>query len=739
MTATSPVGHEISRVDGRAKVTGTARYAADQRVDGTAYGYLVQSAIGLGSISSMDTARALAAPGVIAVYTPFNPLTLYARQGDSAERYVPLQDDTVRFRGQIIGLVVAESFEQARDAAVLVRTRYREDLRPRTSVAAAAPGSTVPSDAVGYPGPPSRNSVLAPGVASIDDALRDSAVVVESTFYQDPQNHCAMEPHATIAEWRDGRLTVYVGAQGPQQYAAALAGRLGVASDRVHVVSPFVGGGFGGKYKVWNDALVTAAAARDLGRPVKLVTSREQVFVLNGHRPALLQTVKLGASRDGVLNAVWHETDSEDSVVGYCPNLPAEVTRGLYKTPNLHFDQRQVTLDLPPVSSMRAPWATPGTFALETAMDELAVRTGVDPLTLRMRNYATTSPETGRPWSSKHLDECYRVGAERFGWADRSPVPGAHVDGEWLVGMGMASGMLTATRAPASARVRLCDDGTVTVASAISDLGTGATTMLAIAAADALGVPLTNVSAELGDSALPAGVPAIGSIVTGSTVPAVQAAARDAITALIALAVQDPASPFHGKNSADVHYREGRLEAGGRSIGFAPLLRAVGDPAVEAVATTAPGAETNRYAMDSFAAHFCEVRVNRFTGEPRVSRFTTVVDVGRVVNAKALRSQLVGGVVFGIGNALLEVNAIEDSGRLAHSSLADYLVPVNADIPAIDTHWLDHPDTVFSAFGSRGAGELTAVGSSAAVGNAVYNATGIRVRDLPITLDKLIS
>lgn len=740
MTA-SPVGQDVDRVDGRLKVTGGARYAADQRVPGTAYAYLVLSTIGRGRVRTMDTGDARQAPGVLAVYTPFEALKLYAQRGGLGETRAPLQDAEVRYWGQIIAMVVADTFERARDAAASVRTAYDEEP-VRASLPAGLAGARPSDGGLGGSGGGAdpRHRVLADGVGSIDEALRASEVVVEGTYTQPVHHHAAMEPHATTAVWRDDHLTVYCGTQAPALHATSLAAQLGVEGDRIRVISPFVGGGFGGKATTWGDAALTAAAARALGRPVKLVLSREQVFSLAGHRSTLTQTVRLGASGEGVLNAVDHTSAASLSASGGWVMTPASASSAVfYRTPNLSVDERQVTLDVPPAAAMRAPHEAPGAFALETAMDELSVRTGVDPVELRLRNYATTLPGTEKPWSSKHLDDCYRIGARRFGWQGRAKTPGRRRDGQWLVGTGMATAVYPAGRMPASVRIRFRDDGSVAVASGMADIGTGAWTALAVLAADALGVPLRRVEPRLGDSALPSGAPAFGSMTTGSTAPAVRAAADEAIAALIAFAVDTPGSPLHGADPASLTYRDGRVVAGAQSFGFERLLTAAGTHAVEATGSATGGTGRDRYAFHSFGAHFCEVRVNVYTGEPRISRFTTVVDVGRVVNAKATRSQLVGGVIFGIGHALFEDNPLEErTGRLAGSNLADYLVPVHADIPRVDVHCLDRPDTVYSDFGARGVGELGTVGSAAAVGNAVHDATGIRVRDLPITLDKLL-
>jgi xanthine dehydrogenase YagR molybdenum-binding subunit len=747
----TPVGRETDRVDGRLKVTGAAEYSGDYRATDLAHAHLVTSTIARGTITRIDTAAALASPGVLRVYAaPDTRLGLYPITGPLAagvENYVPLLDAEVRFHGQAIAMVVAETPEQARDAAALVTATY--DTRPpRTSIADEPHVPAGPT----ISGAPSSLTILAPGVETIDAALAASDVVVEAEFHQNIQHHVAMEPHAILAVWEGDRVTLHAGAQVPSAYALGMSQRLGVLPQNVRLITKYVGGGFGARVVLWSDTPLAAAAARELGRPVRLVLTREQMFTLTGHRPQLTQTVRLGASRDGVLNAVSHRSVSERPTTMTFPMTPAHATTdALYRTPNLHVDAQLAVLDLPGSRAMRGPNEAPGAFALETAMDELAVATGVDPVTLRLRNYATTSPSTDLPWSSKHLDECYRVGARRFGWADRSATPRARVDGQWLYGTGMATAIYPAHRRAASVRVRLLDNNTAVVSTGISDFGTGGATVVAISGADALGIPLARVTSEIGDTLLPPGAPAAGSSATHATVPLVVNAARDAIDELKRLAVTDDRSPWHGASADDLRYERGILHGLGRSMTFGRLLGAVGSPGITALAESA-GAADPGYVHHSFGAHFCEVRVNRFTGETRVTRFTTVADVGRVINAKAARSQLVGGVIFGIGHALLEENHLElATGRLANSTLADYLVPVNADVPDIDVHLLDRPDPVLTgplgdgsedvgtqSLGARGLGEIGTVGSAAAIGNAVYNATGIRVRDVPLTPDKLI-
>jgi xanthine dehydrogenase YagR molybdenum-binding subunit len=739
--AESPIGTPVNRVDGRLKVTGGAAYSADHNLPNVAHGYLVLSTIGRGTMISADVEAALRSPGVLAVYTPFDPPPLqppWAQDPTAAigcPRF-PMQDKEVRYYGEIVGMVLAETFEQARDAAALVEVTYRPQP-PNASFPAGIPDATDARPPV---------DILADGVGSIDEALAHSEVTVTATFTQHPEHHNAMEPHATVAAWQGGHLTLYCGSQAPLLRALQVAAATGVDVARVHVVSQHVGGGFGGKVIAYPQSVLAAAAARELDRPVRVVVTREQLFTVTGHRPAFNQTVTLGAGRDGRLNAIKHDAVSSGSVAGPYFGDPADWSRTVYRCPNIHLGARVVTLNVPPATIMRAPNEEPGTFALESAMDELAAELGMDPIALRMANYATVHPGQNLPWSSKHLDECYRIGADRFGWHRRPATPGSRTDGDWLVGMGMATMVYPANRFPMAMRVTFRSDGTAEVAGATADLGTGMWTVLAIIGADSLGIPTDRIRPDLGDSALATGpmVPGMlagagGSTATASAAPAVRAAAQAAIRALIQHAVTHERSPFHGMSADDVHYRNGSLGAGRTTIHFGELLTATATGRIEAVEAAGPGDEVTHYAFASFGAIFCEVRVNRWTREPRVSRLTSVVDAGTIVNTRTARNQIVGGIVWGVGQALLEGARIDpDTGRIANANLADYPVPVNADIPPVDVHFLDYPDTTFNPIGARGIGELGTTGAAAAVAGAIHNATGIRVRDLPITLDKLL-
>jgi xanthine dehydrogenase YagR molybdenum-binding subunit len=714
----------LSRVESHLKVTGGAVYAGDNAA--TAYGYLLTSTIALGTVATMDTTAALAAPGVFAVYTPFNPLKLYGYGDGSTDETAPvLQDNNVRYHGQVIGLVVADTFEHARNAASLVSPTY--DAKPGTVNFAAGVATATPQ---GTP-----TDVLAPGVTSIDAALAASDVTVSAVYTTPHQHHNPMEPHAAVAVWTDDRLTLYTATQGVMNVVSHMARALGVDQSKVHVVNPYVGGAFGGKIGNWAHVPLAAAAARALSRPVKVVLTREQTFAVSGHRPPSHQTVSLGATRDGVLVAVKHDGISGKSQSGPSSENVANHSLTAYASPNLHVSRAIVPLDVSAMTPMRAPGEAHGAFALESAMDELAFKLGIDPLAFRQKNYAAKVPSNGNPWSSKHLDECYDVGANAFGWDKRNPVPGAARDGDWFVGLGMATATYPASRAKSSMKVRLQADGTAVVSGTGADLGTGQFTVFAILGSQALGIPVSAIKPELGDSSLAPATPAGGSTSTSSNGPSLLVAADAAKSALLAQAATNPQSPFYGKTPV---YDAGNVKADGVAMSFGSLLTALDLPAVEGTSALA-GGTTKGYGYLSFGAHFCEVRVNRWTGEPRVARWLTVIDGGAIVNEKTARSQVLGAVVMGIGGALLEDSRVEpDTGRYAGANMAAYLVPVNADIPPIDVRFLDHPDTVFSPLGARGIGELGIVGVAGAIANAVHNATGKRVRDLPITLDKLL-
>jgi xanthine dehydrogenase YagR molybdenum-binding subunit len=735
------IGQAKDRVDGKLKVTGRATYPGDRQVENLGYGYLLTSAIAKGLIQSMDTSVAERSPGVMAVYTPFNPLKLYhgldsSEGANSGEIQPPLQDRKILNFGQIIGLVVANSFEQARDAAALVKTLYE----PTPPVASWDQGSEHSFEPESVAGENATIKILAEGVQSIDDAVKASPVVFYATYLEPIYHHNPMEPHATTAVWQGDRLTMYDATQGVVAHRLDVAAVLGIDEDMVRVLCPFVGGAFGCKGSMWMFSPLTAAAARALDRPVKTILTREQMFTLVGHRPALIQHLTLGADPDGTLQAVKHDVRSSASFSKAFVEAAAHRTsRLLYKSPNIQVSQTLVPWDVGGPTFMRAPGCAPGMFALECAMDELAVKLGIDPVELRIKNDSVLYPGRKVPWSSRNLVECLRLGSDKFGWSKRKSEPGSFQDGDWLIGMGMASALYPAHRNKASAKVRLQADGTAQVSSATQDLGTGTWTVLAIVGADCLELPMEKIRAELGDSALPPAPTSGGSTSVCSVTPAVQKAAESVKKKLIQVSIKDKKSPFFGMRSEELTYREGQLIGGGKSVDFGSLLSSMGRGSVEATESASAGEEEEKYAFHSFGAQFCELKVHRWTGEVRLQRITSVVDIGTVINQKTARSQIIGGVVFGIGMALLEGSLLEaKTGRYANANFADYLIPTNADVPIIDVSFIDKPDTIFNPIGARGIGEIGITGTPSAIANAVYNATGRRVREFPIRPEKLL-
>ena len=720
-----------SRLDGPLKVTGRARYGADHNFPGMAYGYVVLSTIAHGEIEAMDVTATKSAPGVIGVYTPFDPLEL--RRPNSplfGETWVPLQDREVTYYGQPIGFVVAATFEQARDAAMLIEVSYL----PRPALTSLEDGLASAEDAPpAMDGAPPSLTVLAPGVESIEDALAASPVVVEATYTTATQNHAAMEPHSAVAVWDAGALTVYSGNQGANLQAAELAGALDIDVSTVHAVNPFVGGAFGGKGRTSAPAFLAAAAARALDRPIKAALTREQVFTATAGRAATVQTITIGADPNGTLIALRHDSVcSTPADRSFVEPTSHGTSREWYTTQNLAISQKMVPLNIPPTTFMRAPGEAPGSFALESAIDELAVALHMDPIELRLRNNSTAPPGRDLQWSSKHLDECFQIGAARFGWAHRSPH--GHTDGDWLVGLGAATAMFPALRFPATVGVTLLADDTAEVATSGADPGTGLLTVLSLVGAESLDISPDRITPRLGDSALPPGGLSGGSTATASAGTAIMIAATKVLDDLLAVA-SSPGAPFDGLETT---YADGRVLAGGRSMTFGEVLRAVDRSSLSATGSSAPGEEMTKHSFSSFGAQFCEVRVHRWTREARVSRMLGVFDAGRIINDTMARSQISGGMIWGLSAALHEGMEIEQSGRLANGDFASYLLPVNADVPEIDVHFVQYPDTLHNALGARGIGEIGTVGVAAAIANAVHNATGIRVRHIPIMIEDLL-
>ncbi|ATY09809.1 xanthine dehydrogenase family protein molybdopterin-binding subunit [Amycolatopsis sp. AA4] len=719
-----------ARLDAPRKVTGQADYALDRTFPGMLYGYILLSTIAHGEITAMDVTAAKSAPGVVHVYSPFDPLELHPFKSQlMGDVWLPLHDRDVVFYGQPIGLVVAETFEQARDAAGLIQVSYQE----KPALTSMEDGLATAEDAPESRGSAPSIEVLADGVESIADALAQSPVVVSETYRTATQNHAAMEPHSAVAKWDGGELTLYSGNQASYLQAMEMAGVLGVEPSAVHAVNPYVGGAFGGKAGTSAPAMLAAAAAKALDRPVKCALTREQVFTATANRPATVQKIALGADRDGTLIAVQHDSWSATSMSrSFVEPTSHGTSREWYATQNLSISQKMVPLHIPPGTFMRAPGEASGSFALESAIDELAIALDMDPIELRKRNSSLAPPGVDLQWSSKHLDECYEVGAQRFGWANRSPR--GHVDGDWLVGMGTATAMFPGLRFPATVEIKLNADGTADVSTGGADPGTGLLTVLATIGAESLDIDPERVTPHLGDSRFAPGGMSGGSTATASTGTAIMLAATELLDELVALAAE-PGAPFEGEV---VTYAEGLLHGNRGTMPFGELLRAIGRESLSAKGSSAPGEEMTKHSFSSFGAQFCEVRVHRLTREVRVSRMLGVFDGGRIINPTQARSQLSGGMIWGVSAALHEGLEVEPSGRPANADFASYLLPVNADIPEIDVQFVEYPDTLHNAVGARGVGEIGAVGMAAAVANAVCNATGIRVRSIPIMIEDLL-
>ncbi len=724
----------LDRIDGPLKVTGGARFAAELPVENPTYAILVTSTIARGRIRRMDTTAAERAPGVLAAMTYANAPRLPA-EGAPKQR-VPslLQDNVVHYNGQPIGVVVADTLEHAMAAADLVKATYDEE-KPQLDVATApkAPGDTVH---------PTGNEPKATKRGDVAKGLADAAVTVDHSYTTPLENHNPMEPHNTVAMWEGDKLTLRDSTQGIFNVKNGVAKALGISPENVRCVSYFTGGGFGSKGGPWSHEYLAAMAAKKVGRPVKLFLTRRQMFGPVGGRPLTVQRVTLGASRDGTLTAMRHRVTASTSMLEDWLEPSAVQTRMLYACPNVETDHDLVRLNVGSPTFQRAPGEATGTYALECAMDELAVALEMDPVALRLKNYAERDGQTGKPWSSKSLRECYRVAAERFGWDRRKAQPRSTRDGRWLVGHGMATATYPARQIAASAVATIQPDGRALVRAGTQEIGCGTYTIMTQIAADALGLPVDHVRFELGDTDMPPTPLSAGSMTASSTGPAVHLAATAARQKLVRMAIQDSASPLHGASETDVRTAGGRLSLASddsRGESFAALIARNGGAPIEARVDAKGNEQQQQYSMHSFGAVFVEVRVDEDLGRIRVPRVVGAYGAGKILNEKTARSQIIGGTVWGIGMALMEQTHVDPrSGRYVNADLAEYQVPVNADIGSIEPIFVDEHDPIVNPIGVKGIGEIGITGVAAAIANAVYNATGKRVRDLPITLDKLL-
>lgn len=703
-------GEDRKRIDGRLKVTGGATYSAEWDVKNLAHGVLVQSTIPSGAITALDIREASAVPGVITILTADNAPKL-PKNGRAAvapphgRMLSLLQERAVRYNGEPIGVVVAETLEAATHAALLVRVTYREE-KALVRMEEGLPTAELYTQEVLGEQPSSKRG-------DATTALRSAPVKVEQTYTTPLETHSAMEPHATIAIWEGDALTLYDSTQYVYGCARTVAKTFELPPDKVRVVSKFAGGAFGSKGSAWSHVILAAMAAKVVQRPVKIVLTRRQMFGLVGARPYTSQYLAIGAKKDGALAAINQVVSSSTSTFEDWVETATMQTRMLYAAPNVETSQKLVRMNIGTPTFNRGPGESSGTFALESALDELAEKLAIDPLALRLKNYTEKDPDNGLPFSSKSLRECYQRGAEKFGWSKRGK-PRARRDGKWLTGMGMSTATYPMKRQPAHATATLMTDGSILVRAATHELGCGTYTSMSQIAAEAAGVPVERIRFELGDTRLPENPISAGSMTASSTGPAVAAAAA---------ALADLVSKTGGSLAGD----------------WRAALAANGGQTIEAEGHAAQGEEKKKYSMHSFGAVFVEVRVDAELGIVRVSRVLGAYAAGRILNPRLAKSQFQGGIIYGLSMALHEHTLIDPrNGRYVNADLAEYHLPVNADIPEIEVLMIDERDPHVNPLGVKGIGEIGTTGVAAAVANAVYNATGVRVRDLPITLDKLL-
>jgi xanthine dehydrogenase YagR molybdenum-binding subunit len=742
------IGQPVDRVDGRAKVTGAGRYSAEIVLPNLAYAALVGAEVASGRISTIDTSDAETAQGVLAVLTHrdlpkvaaqpplFPSLFGHAAPG---ETFFPMQDEVVHYAGQPVAIVVADTLERAQHAATLVGITY-EEWPSTTTLDQGRDQAYEPERIFGgiLPGRMERGDV--------DAGLAKAAVRVEQTYRFAANHHNPIEPSATTAVWDDDQLTLYDSTMGITATRLTVAALLGLPPTKVRVITRFVGGAFGSKAMVWPHVTLAALAARQVGRPVKLSLTREQMFSSCGHREQQEHQIALGATRDGRLTALRHLKLSPTSHFDDWAEPSLGTDAQAYACPNYQGVYRLIRANTMTPTFTRAPGDATGMFVLECAMDELADELGLDPLELRLRNHADVDPVSGNPWSSKGLKECYQRGAERFGWQGRNPAPRSQREGHWLIGSGMATAGYPVPAFPGlqpqRALARLYADGSVLVQCGTQEFGTGVATAMTQVAADGLGVPLDRVRFELGDTELPNTSSAVGSAGAGMVSAAVHAAATALRDQLIGQAIADGKSPLHGADPGAVVVRDGRMLLGDQpetGETYGELLQRNYLEEADALGTWNPTGADTGYGTTTFGAQFAEVAVDADLGLVRVRRMVGAFAPGRVLNAKTARSQLMGGMLWGLSQALLEATRMDSrQGRWANRSLGDYLVPVNADAPDVDVELIEVRDEVVNPLGVKGVGEIGQVGAGAAVANAVFHATGRRVRDLPITVEQLL-
>ena len=732
------IGAPVSRVDGQLKVTGAATFAADAPIEGLVYAAVAFSTIPKGRIRSLDTSAAEKAPGVVLVMTHKNapkmkPTPLFGSKPKAAgpSNLPIMQDNCIHWNGEAIAVVLAETQEEADYAKSLIRATYDVD-QAITAFEEAKKDAHAPQSILGEP------PAIEKGDA--EAALAAAPHKVDITYGTPRHHHNAIELHAATVFWKDGELFLHDATQTLVQSAWTLAQAFGIKEEQVHVSSPFVGGGFGGK-TLWHHEVLAAAASKLTGRPVRLVLSREGVYRTVGGRTTTEQRVAIGANADGSFEALIHTGIAAMTAHNDCPEQFTFPARHLYAARTFKIAQQVAEMDMLANTFMRAPGESIGTFALECAVDELAEQLRMDPIELRIRNEPEKDPTSGKPFSSRHIVDAYRAGAERFCWKKRNPTPGTHREGEWLIGIGCATATYPYYRMPGGgARITLTADGCASVDVAAHEMGMGTATAQAQVVAERLGLALECVKVNYGHSKLPGTFLAGGSSQTASIGAAVISAHRELVSVLVKLAGKE--SPLQGLRADELQMRDGWLckqDDPTRRDSYAAILRRAGRNEVAAEADASAPLELGHWSMHSFGAMFAEARVSAITGETRVSRFLGSFDCGRILNAKTASSQFRGGIIMGLGLALMEETQFDErNGRIMNPSLAEYHLPVHMDVPEIDIIWTDIPDP-HAPMGARGIGEIGITGTGAAVANAIYNACGKRIHQLPITLDKLLA
>jgi xanthine dehydrogenase YagR molybdenum-binding subunit len=745
-TPGSIIGRDTVRVDGPRKVTGVAQYTSDFHFPGMLYAVPVGATIANGKLTKLDTATAEKMPGVKAILHRGNIGKIFRSvpgpgfSGVCEERRPPFEDDVIRYYGQYIALAVAETFETAKAAADAVAATYVAE-KPNVEVALTADND--PDEVLTTFGPRKR---LDSERGDPDAAFAAAAVKLDQTYGTPFETHNPLEPHSTTAVWEGATLTLYDSSQGVVNLRSVLTQMFGLPTENVRVITKFVGSGFGSKLWPWTLCPLAAAAARQVGKPVRLVLPRKMMFHAVGNRPRTQQRVRLGATSEGKLVSLHHDYLYTRSVLEAHHEDCGEATPFQYSVPNLRVSFGRAKRNVGAGADMRGPGRVPGLYATESALNELANQLKIDPVKLRILNEPKIDEGLGLPFSSRHLLECFQLGSEKFGWSKRNPVVGSMKRDGLTLGWGMAGCSWVAARFNAAANIQLRDDGTCRVASATQDIGTGTYTILAQLASERTGVPLNKVDVELGDTTLPEGPLSGGSIATGSVVNAVFAAADAAIGSLKTIAVSTPGSPFVNRKPDELAFENGKLfvknESRDSGVPFADVLKRANLRMVngDGQSSATFGDPKPKYSTHSFGCHFAEVTWQPEIARLRVSRVVTVIDAGKIINTLAGRNQIQGAVVMGVGMALLERTEYDpQNGAPINSSLADYLVAVHADAPTVEVHFLDYPDKEINQVGARGIGEIGLAGIAAAITDAVHHATGVRVRDLPVKIEDLLS